>query len=94
MGCCCSKKHLTKRKAFHQELGAPLLEELTPQLGKNAKVVIMRLVSLKRIASMGSYMETANGFVQFRMMPADEIAGPQHQSSSIIPGTINPVWVR
>ena len=93
MGCCCSKKHLTKRKAFHQELGTPLLDSVAPQLGKNAKVVVVQLIGLKRIVSASKFMETANAFVQLRLMPADEIGGPQMQSSSIVPGTTSPKWV-
>ena len=90
MGSCCSKKHLTKRKAFRQELGAPLLDSVSQDLGRGARVVVVRLVSLKNIAPYGI---SANSFVQFRLMPADDIAGAQQQSSSIIPGTTNPHWV-
>lgn len=92
MGTCCSKKHLTKKKAFPQELGAPLLESLVPQLGKNAKVVVARLISLKKVESPEG--SSANAFIRIKLSPGDEIGGAQEQSSSINPGTSSPRWVR
>jgi hypothetical protein len=94
MGSCCSKKHLTKRKAFHQELGAPLLQSLAPQLGKNARVIVVQLLGMRNIVGMMNYGMQSNPYLQLRLMPEDEIGGPQHQNSSIIPGTLNPSWVR
>lgn len=93
MGNCCSKKHLTKKKAFHQELGAPLLDALAPELGKNAKVIILRLVALKHITSTSQYGKDANAFVKFRLLPGDEVGGDQDQSSTIIPSSSSPMWV-
>jgi len=93
MGACCSKKHLTKKKAFHQELGAPLLDALAPELGKNAKVIVLRLVALKHITSTSQYGKDANAFVKFRLLPGDEVGGDQDQSSTIIPSSSSPMWV-
>lgn len=92
MGTCCSKKHLTKKKAFHQELGAPLLDALAPELGKNAKVIVLRLVALKHITSTSQYGRDANAFVKFRLLPGDEVGGDQDQSSTIIPSSSSPMW--
>lgn len=91
MGCCCSKKHLTKKKAFPQELGTPLLDTLVPQLGKNARVVVASLTSLKHVESPEGL--PANAFIRIRLAAADEVGGVQEQSSSINPGTHNPRWV-
>eukprot|EP01032_Pedospumella_encystans_P012715 gene12715-14688_t len=92
MGNCCSKKHLTKKKAFHQELGVPLLESLAPELGKHAKVIVVRLVGLDHISSTSNYTRGANAFVRFRLLPDDEVGGEQEQSSTIVPGTSTPLW--
>jgi len=94
MGNCCAKKHLTKKKAFHQELGVPLLESLAPELGKHAKVIVVRLVGLDHISSTSNYTRGANAFVRFRLIPHDEVGGEQEQSSTIVPGTSTPLWVR
>ncbi len=94
MGTCCSKKHLTKKKAFHQELGAPLLDSVVLELGKSAKVVVVRLVGLKHIVPTSNYAKGANAFVRLKLLPADDLlGGDQEQSSTIVPNSSSPLWV-
>lgn len=72
----------------------PLLESLAPELGKHAKVIVVRLVGLDHISSTSNYTRGANAFVRFRLLPDDEVGGEQEQSSTIVPGTSAPLWVR
>lgn len=84
---------MTKKKAFPQELGAPLLDSVALQLGRNAKVVVARLKSLSHMELSDSILPV-NAFIRIRLSPADEVGGIQEQTSSINPGTANPTWVR
>lgn len=92
MGQCCQKT--AKFGAFHSDLGSPLLiNELSNRLPPDAKVLHLRLVALKDIASGSAYNGLSDPYVEIKLMPNDPVAGSQQQSSEVRPQTLNPKWV-
>ena len=72
------------------ELAEPLLKSL--ELPVESTVVVIKLRTLHGIAAGNSYSGLSDPFVEFKLIPKDNLAGDQLQRSSNKTSTLNPRW--
>jgi hypothetical protein len=93
MGACCSD--LSVEKAYRHAFNNPVLEEIAPQLPDDTIVVVLRLLSIKKLGS-GNMNDPHSGiqaYCEFQLKPEDPFAGKQCQFSSVRPDSRTPTWV-
>ena len=91
MGCCQSK---TNNGAFRRNIqDKDLVDDLLPKLPNDAKVFVVRLLSLSEIPIGNTYKGWSDAFVELKLLPGDKNAGDQKQISSTKPSTLHPKWV-